>query len=463
MSSKRVSKAHSQLAGQLLDGSATPIYLVDQDRRIVFLNEACGRWLGLNDQSLLGEQADFHSRPDVDPPAGLAAALCPPPEAFLGRFAFARLVAPGDTAAPRTAACVPLEDAEGQSSGVLVVVLATACPSSSTLQDLSAASRAHEWLSRFHAAQRERFGVESLIGDNPDLVRARAQLQCAIQTAANVLVIGPPGSGRAQITRILVAQGSAENVPSVTLNCQDLDEAQLQSTLEWIAQSATAQRSKPILVMLNLEQLHPDLQFWLATALNRELHLRLLSTAAPSLRELMERGMFRHDLACRLSTLTIELPALMLRLDDLPLLVQSFVESENSVGQKQLAGVSDEVLEQLWLYSWPGNTAELEAVIREAHDRAEGPLIEREDLPAHFTHVTDARARPRPEEATIELDAFLAEIELELIQRALLQAQGNKTKAAQLLGLNRARFYRRLNQLGLLSDAELRREEDRPN
>jgi DNA-binding NtrC family response regulator len=100
-------------------------------------------------------------------------------------------------------------------------------------------------------------------------------------------------------------------------------------------------------------------------------------------------------------------------------------------------------------YSWPGDLGELEEMIEEAHAQAEGPLIAPHDLPQRLMLASQASARPAKADETIKLEAYLAEIEHELIERALARAKGNKTKAARLLGMTRPRFYRRLVQLGL--------------
>jgi DNA-binding NtrC family response regulator len=212
---------------------------------------------------------------------------------------------------------------------------------------------------------------------------------------------------------------------------------------------------RPTLLASDIDRLAPDLQIRLATALAAvPISPRFLATAQTPLGELVGQGHFRHDLACRLATLTIHLPALVDRIDDLPLLAQALVEEVNAQGDKQLAGFDPAALDELFLYTWPRNVAELREVVLAAHARAEGPHITSADLPDWFRHVADAQGRPQVEPEPIMLDEFLAGIELELIERALAQAKGNKTRAAELLGLNRPRFYRRLVQLGLIDASD---------
>jgi DNA-binding NtrC family response regulator len=181
---------------------------------------------------------------------------------------------------------------------------------------------------------------------------------------------------------------------------------------------------------------------------------RVLATSTEPLLDLPRRGMFREDLAARLSTITIELPALARRRDDLPLLAQAMLEEQNARGGRQVGGFSPEALDRLCLYNWPGNVAELAQVVVESHARASAALVARDDLPERLRLAAEAAARPRRKEEPIQLDEFIAHIERELIRRALARAKGNKAKAARLLGLNRPRLYRRMVQLGLAAEGE---------
>ena len=127
----------------------------------------------------------------------------------------------------------------------------------------------------------------------------------------------------------------------------------------------------------------------------------------------------------------------------------------NSLGGKQLTGFSPEAFDRLAAYAWPGNAAELSEVIAAAHTTADGPLVEAGNLPPVLSLADAARRRPRRADQVIVLDQFLADIERELIQRALARGKGNKTKAARLLGLTRPRLYRRMVNLGLIAPPEL--------
>jgi DNA-binding NtrC family response regulator len=199
-----------------------------------------------------------------------------------------------------------------------------------------------------------------------------------------------------------------------------------------------------------VDELAPDAQAVLADALDIvEFDLRALGTARTGLLQLAGEGRFRMDLACALSTLVIDLPPLGERQQDIPLLAQFFLEETNAAGGRQLSGFTPEAMDQLVSYPWPGNADEMAGLVREACRRAKGALVTAADLPEQIRWTAQAAAHLQRPEETIVLDEFLVKIEAELISRALRRAQGNKAKAARLLGVSRARLHRRVAQLGL--------------
>jgi DNA-binding NtrC family response regulator len=177
--------------------------------------------------------------------------------------------------------------------------------------------------------------------------------------------------------------------------------------------------------------------------------MRVIATSTRPLSELAADQRFSRELACLLSTITIELPPLSRRLEDLPLVAQAFLEKLNATSTKQLGGFSSEALDQLASYSWPDNLDELATLVVEAHERAQGGEVAARDLPDRIRWAAGAALHPPRVDEPIVLEEFLARLEKELIARALGRAKGNKSRAAKLLGLTRPRLYRRLVQLGM--------------
>lgn len=443
---------------RLLDECDAPVYAVDGQREIVYANAACAAWTGLAGDELVGLRCHYAATSAAaSRPADIAGALCPPPEAFAGKPVERVIVLP--TAAPpsaRRARFVPLGDASGESLGAVAFVAAADSREEPAGPRPTEPAALHEWIARFHAAQQARYTPESLLGRAAGVERARQQIRLASATSANVLFVGPAGVGKEHAARSVYFLSSREPAAALLpIQCDELNEDLLAAALDAALRSAR-ESPRPISILLTgADRLSAELQTQLVARIGQHSsRLRFLATAAVDLNQLAAAGGYRPDLAARLSTLVIELPALSARVEDLPVLAQAFLERENVGAVKQLSGFTADALERLALHPWPGNVAELIEVVVQARARAEGPVVLASDLPDRFRQIVEARARPPVEDEKIVLEDFLAKIELELIQRALARAKGNKTRAAELLGLNRPRLYRRLVQLGLINERE---------
>ncbi len=454
---------------KMLDSLAEPVYVLDDERRIIYCNRACREWTGCAAEELLGAECRYHSSPEATGAVAVAAALCPPPEVFSGRRITANVVLPsGDHAnAERQVEFIPLGADQGQSAdtmaaGAMAFVL-PACAAKPAHDDASAAEL-HTRIQRFRRQFAERFQVERLLGESPAMRRVRAQVQAASARAGRGGVGGARGGGRPHVARAVhYASGVAASGPFVPLACALLDVELIGATVRALLKPKMPAPPQPASLLLDdADELPPAAQVELARLLApADLPFRIISTArAP----LAERDDFRNDLACRLSTIVIEVPPLNTRPADLPLVAQGLLEHVNALGEKQVGGFTSVALDRLAAYEWPGDVDELEAVVRESHARAETAEIRPRDLPPRLELAADAAAYPRKPDETIVLDEFLASVEQELIERAVERSKGNRAKAARLLGMTRARFYRRLVQLGLESadeeDLELAADEN---
>ncbi len=440
----------------MLDATDRPVYVVDGRRRIVFCNRACEDWTGVPRDELIGIECQYHSREDVSPARAAAAALCPPPAVLSGEPLVVEVsVAPSDRpASSRLAQFVPLGLEADDAVAVVVVVSDEDEPTevpARPVDELDAAEL-HQRLRQHRKRLKDTYRVDSLIGISPAIARVRSQIVLAAGSDVNVSLSGPPGSGRQHVARAIHYSRTTEVGPLVPLACPLLGSELLSTTITALVHFEDKPQTggHPALLLRDADCLPAEVQAWLADRMAAaRFPLRIISTARRPLVVLAGRGDFREDLACALTTIAIELPSLVDRLEDLPLLAQAFLERINAEGQKQLGGFSPRALDRLAAYSWPEGIDELSDVVGESHQQCEAHEVTESDLPKRIRFSTDAMALPRATEEPIVLDEFLAEIETELIQRALKRAKGNKTKAAKLLGLNRPRLYRRLVQLGL--------------
>ncbi len=455
--------ASARKLARLIAEASQPIYLLDHNSTLIFCNRACAEWVGVPVEMLLGQRCLYHSQVEPGSVEAAASGLAPPPEVW-NSWAATALVTGGRFAQPlcrRWASFWPLKDDEGEILGLLALVQEEDWPAEGESLPSSApgilppdeAAHLHETLRRFHLEKAARYRMDRLVGEGLWMRRVRAQVDAAAASEANVLIVGPPGSGREHTAQaIYYATDPSQRGPLVPLDCAILPEELLQQSLSNLHRRYPPGGSvRPTLLLLELDQLPPEMQRILEGIAARSA-VRVLATARTGLLDLAEQGLFSGELAVWLSTIVIELPPLAQRRQDIPLLAQAFLEQLNAQGGKQIRGFTPEAFDRLDAYDWPGNLDELAQVVADAYKKADGPLITPADLPKTIHLAWEAAAYPRPTEQTIVLDEFLKKIEKELIRRAVRQAKGNKAKAARLLGLSRPRLYRLLVEHGLLEN-----------
>jgi len=163
--------------------------------------------------------------------------------------------------------------------------------------------------------------------------------------------------------------------------------------------------------------------------------VRIIAATHRNLMEEVDAGNFRQDLLYRIRIARVELPPLRARRSDIPLLVRTFLRRGRATMGKDVEQVSDAAMRKLLDYDWPGNVRELRNAVESALIRATGPTLESDDLPPELKdngYTPTRRSEP--------------ESEAERIRAALEQTEGNRTEAAQLLGISRATLYRRLDE-----------------
>lgn len=446
---------------RLLSSIAAPLYVLDDERRVVYANTACAEWLGASLEEMIGRTCSYHSSPVVEAVDAVAAGICPPPDAFAGVRSKGVVSASGTNgeAIRRQAEFIPLFDDSGNCVAVLAIVETldlppySAPPPACDVEGGDESAELHEQLRKFHASLRGPWQLDRLVGVSPAIERVRAQVRLAADSRAAVLIVGPKGSGRQHVAKAIhYSRADAANAKLTPLDCSIVDPDALTATFgEHFAKTGgLSERPIDTLLLNDVHALPPDAQAELADRLAAGVQgSQIIATVVAPLDEAVQRDRFRRDLAYLLSTIVIQLPPLAERREDIPLLAQMFLEELNAEGKRQHRGFTPETLDQFAAYPWPGNIDELAAIVREAHGSAEGSLIAPADLPRRIYLAAAASRRPRREQEPINLEKFLGEIEQELIQRALRLAKGNKTKAAKLLNLTRPRLYRRMVQLGL--------------
>jgi DNA-binding NtrC family response regulator len=472
----------------LLDESCRPIYAIDAERQIAYCNKSLATWTGLRRGQIVGKPVEYHSVPSSELDADVGPAplteLCPPPVALAGMQCegTVAITTRNGRLLHRKAEFLPLSGHDhrvksksnglSDRSSVLVVLASTDMMPEEISAQISAKAtpdELHRAIRRFRHAQAEKFGIESLLGTSTAMEKVRAQIAAASADRANVIVAGRSGSGRSHVARAVHYQGAESTDRLYPIECVAATEDQLRLAFR-SARASIRDRDRTTILLLELQRLNQELQERLQASIREGgVAPRIIATVVSLPGGSIERSdflstcspQFDRHLWNAISTITIEIPALADRLEDLPLLAQSFLEEHNRGRTKQIGAIHPDALDLLALYSWPGELKELGSVMAAAHTACTGHAITPADLPPVIHHAAKTAALPQhaaPER--IVLDAFMASIERELIERAMTQSAGNKTAAAELLGMTRPRLYRRLVQLGLVSDSTVEFHED---
>ena len=176
---------------------------------------------------------------------------------------------------------------------------------------------------------------------------------------------------------------------------------------------------------------------------SNKIDVRFLAATNVNLEEAIVAGKFRQDLYYRLKVLKIALPPLREHREDIPLLAHAFLKRFSEENNRRVTKISQEAMDALWAYHWPGNIRELERVIESSVIMSEGDTL----LPAQL--ATDTKKTANSDVIPISVGTPLSDVEKEMIRHTLAHVGGNKTKAAEMLGIGTRTLYRKIEEYGL--------------
>jgi two-component system response regulator PilR (NtrC family) len=325
---------------------------------------------------------------------------------------------------------------------------------------------------RLRSELRTQRRYRSLIGNSAAMQRIYELIGQVAETRTSVLISGGSGTGKELVARAIHESSDRQDKPFVAVNCGAIPENLLESELFGHVKGAFtgAMQNKSglfetadggTLFLDEVGELPVSLQVKLLRAIqekrirrvggtsDRGVDVRILSATNRCLEDDIASGRFREDLYYRLNVIQIALPPLRDRMDDLPLLVQYFLEKYSAELGKPVNEISDEALAVLQGYHYPGNVRELENAIERAVALARGPRIECESLPSTLVRPPEASAPSRIPPEGVELEALVSDYERGLIREALMRTGGVKKHAAHLLGVSFRSLRYRLEKLGL--------------
>jgi len=311
----------------------------------------------------------------------------------------------------------------------------------------------------------------SLIGESPGLQALRRTAQQAAASNATILLRGESGTGKEILARAIHRWSPRNDRPLVIVNCVALSEELLESELfghEKGAFTGAHERKQGkvelahggTLFLDEIGDLRPSLQAKLLRLLQEQefervggtrpirVDVRFIAATNTDLERAMQRNLFRPDLYYRLNVVSLTLPPLRERKEDLPLLTRYFVEKYSAELKRPPKPVSASALARMMRYHWPGNIRELENAIERAVVLSTGAEIEPADLPlpgAPGAEVDPDGTQAAPGGYHEAVVAF----KRELLRAALARTSGNRTRAAEALGLQRTYLSRLLKDLGI--------------
>jgi DNA-binding NtrC family response regulator len=315
-----------------------------------------------------------------------------------------------------------------------------------------------------------RFGMESIIGNTPAMQEVLELVQAVAPARTTVLITGESGTGKELIAKAIHQLSPRKNARMVTVHCAGLSPTLLESELFGHEKGAfTGAHERRIgrieeaqggtLFFDEIGEIDFATQVKLLRFLgertfervgsNKTLSadVRIVAATNRNLATMVKEGAFREDLYFRLRVVEIPMPPLRERKNDIPLLVQAFVNEFSEENGKNVKAVAPEAMDVLLSYSWPGNVRELRTAIEHAVVLARGQMIEVRDLPQNIRIGDDRELGDGGDQ--ISGDFTIKEAEKQLIIRALKDAQGNRSEAARRVGMSRRTLHRKLHEYQL--------------
>lgn len=312
---------------------------------------------------------------------------------------------------------------------------------------------------------RSQKGAPLLIGKSPKMVALTKTMAQIAPTDCNILITGETGTGKELVARSMHYLSNRADARFMAVNCGAFSEELLANELfghekeaftgaRGIKKGLLEAASRGTVFLDEVAEMSTSMQVKLLRVVQERtllrvggtdeipIDIRIISASNKNLKKEIEQGSFRQDLYYRLNVISLHVPPLAERKDDIPLLCHHFLYKFCEEQGKHIDKISDEVIETLLSYEFPGNIRELENIIERAVALAEGSVIEMRHLPMDLQQVKFIRLqRPQPQQLLT-----LEENEKEYILWVLAQVNDNKTKAAEILGIDRVSLWRKLKR-----------------
>ncbi|MCL2330495.1 MAG: sigma 54-interacting transcriptional regulator [Phycisphaerae bacterium] len=459
------------------------VCVLNRNREIVYVNPATERMTGFKASELLGtgckcsdvtDCADEHGR-------SLAGTLCPGLAVLAGEVLSNRHRAVLTTKSGEKrrvqAIYTALGNVDGKPEFLIVVFRDIAQEAAVEEQWMRTIGELRGEVDRLQNQLRERYGFANIVSRSPRMATVLERIRSACSNSSPVLVCGEPGAGKEMIARTIHANGLQTEGPFSIFNGSATPLERVEGELFGYAAGsipgATTEHSGLYLAanggtlfIKDVDRLPSSTQArLLQTMQDRAVraigstsvtpaNVRIIASTTRSIEELVSGGLLREDLYYRLNVITIEVPPLRVRKEDIPLLVEYFVRHQNSQSTRNVREIAPEVWAMLSSHDWPGNVRELQNVIESAFVASNGDVL----LPEAVNLAgggTVRAAKAREEVEAVSLDDILGDTERRAILTALRRSRGQRSMAAKIMGISRSRLYRRMEALGIANKKDL--------
>jgi len=322
---------------------------------------------------------------------------------------------------------------------------------------------------RLRSELEERYSFGNMVGKSRGMEEVFELVRTISRSRSTVLITGESGTGKELVAQAIHYNSPRRNARFVKLNCAALPQELIESELFGHEKGAFTSAIKQTkgrfeladggtLLLDEISEIKPPLQAKLLRVLQErefervgsgtpiQVDVRIVATTNRNLQEAIEKGEFREDLYYRLNVIPLELPPLRERRDDILHLISHFLEKYNQENEKSITGVSDRALDLLTGYGWPGNVRELENYIERAVVICSGSQISEEHLPVDVLAGDGATGGSGGE---LQIGQTVRDVEKKLILKTLEHCDGNRTVAADMLGISSRTLRNKLHEYGM--------------
>jgi Nif-specific regulatory protein len=327
------------------------------------------------------------------------------------------------------------------------------------------------------------YSFKNIVGKNEQVRKILEQVKTVSNTTAPVLISGETGTGKEQIAKITHFLSDRRDKKFISVNCAAIPENLLESELFGYSKGAFTGASgdkkgkfeladNGTLFLDEIAEMPMHLQTKILRALQEKeieplgsektikIDIRVIAATNRDLEKMVSEEKFRADLYFRLNVINLKLPPLRERRDDIPLLADFFIKRYNELYKKNIAGILKDVEDLFMEYAWPGNVRELENVMERAVIMSQGNMIDLSLVPDSIKKIKAAQPEGfdiknyligeiRDKKDTGFVSAIIADIEKILLEEVLINTNNNKSRAAQIMGINRNTLKAKMRQYNI--------------